>query len=77
MYATLIENRISGMWDFAVQERSHNHEPTTAASAHTAIRKMYKGKEFREKIAAHKKAGMEARHTYTTDEIEDPEMPLI
>jgi hypothetical protein len=38
---------------------------------------MYKDKEFREKIVAHKKARMEVRHMYITDEIEDPGMPLI
>jgi hypothetical protein len=38
---------------------------------------MYKGQEFKKKIAAHKKAGMEIKHIYTTDEIEDPGMPLI
>jgi hypothetical protein len=65
------------MWDFAVQKRSYNHKFIIIASVHTAIRKMYKGKKFREKIITYKKAEIKTKHIYITDEIEDPEIPLI
>jgi hypothetical protein len=48
-----------------MQQAAHNHEATQQPGAHAAIRKLYKGKEFREKTAAHEAAGMLARYTQT------------
>ena len=74
MHAFITEDvRNSGIWNFTVQRSDHNHLPITKSRAHAAIRKLYKGKEFKERTAAHEATGMLARHTYTTDEIENPD----
>jgi hypothetical protein len=78
MAATIVErDRNSGIWAFAIINAAHNYLLTTAFSAYNAIRKMYKNKAFKKKIAAYKLAGMELKHIYTADVIEDFGNPLI
>lgn len=78
MTATIVEKgRNSGIWAFTVTNVAYNHLSTTALSTHNAIRKIYKDKAFKKKIAAHKLAKMEPKHTYTVDVIEDPGNLLI
>jgi hypothetical protein len=76
--AIIVEKgRNSGIWAFAVINIIYNYLPTTVPNAYNAIRKMYKNKAFKEKIAAHKSVEMELKHTYTADVIEDPGNSLI
>jgi hypothetical protein len=78
MYAFITEDvRGNGIWNFTVQRSDHNHFPITKPGAHAAIRKLYKGKKFKERTAAHEAAGILARYIYTTDKIENPDNPLI
>jgi hypothetical protein len=78
MHAFITENiRDSGIWNFTVQCSDHNHLPTTKLGAHAAIRKLYKGKKFKERIAAYETADMLARHTYITDKIKNSDNPFI
>jgi hypothetical protein len=74
MHALIQEEKGRGSekWRFTVIEGSHNHPPITEPGSHAAIRNMYKDDEFKVKIAAHQAAGMHARQTYTTYEIEGP-----
>ena len=74
MHALIQEEKGRGSekWRFTVIEGNHNHPPTTEPGSHAAIRNMYKDDEFKARIAAHQAAGMHARQTYTTYEIEGP-----
>jgi hypothetical protein len=79
MHAFIVEDGGKGSekWKFTVIRGDHNHPPTTEPGSHAAIRKMYKDDEFKAKTASHRSAGMLARHTYTTYEIERPETYII
>jgi hypothetical protein len=75
MHAFIVEDggKGSGKWKFTVIRGDHNYPPTTELGSHAAIRKMYKDDEFKAKTVSHRSAGMLARYTYTTYEIERPE----
>jgi hypothetical protein len=55
MHATLVEEggKGSGIWRFTVMKSAHNHE-FLKFSALSAIRKIYKNKKFKKKIALEK-----------------------
>jgi hypothetical protein len=55
MHATLVEegDKSSEIWKFTVMESAHNHE-SLKSSVFLTIRKMYKNKKFKKKIALEK-----------------------
>jgi hypothetical protein len=78
MHAFITENvRDSEIWNFTVQRSDHNYFLITKPGAHAAIRKLYKGKEFKERTAAHEATGMLTRYTYIIDEIKNLDNPFI
>ena len=44
----------------------YNHDFNTFLSAYPAIRKLYKGKKFKEQVKGMKKAGIEAKQTHNS-----------
>jgi hypothetical protein len=79
MHALIQEKKGRGFkkWRFTVIKGSHNHPSTTEPGSHAAIRNMYKDDKFKIKTAAYQAAGMHARQTYTTYEIEGPKTIII
>jgi hypothetical protein len=75
MHAFIVENggKDSEKWKFTIIRGDYNYPFITKSGSHAAIRKIYKNNKFKAKTASYRLAGMLARHTYTTYEIERPE----
>jgi hypothetical protein len=79
MHVFIVENGNKGSekWKFTVIWDDYNHLFITESGSHAAIRKMYKDNKFKAKTAFYRSAGMLARHTYITYEIERPKTYII
>jgi hypothetical protein len=79
MHAFIVEDGGKGSekWKFTVIRGDHNYPFIIESGSHAAIRKIYKNDEFKAKTTSHRSAGMLARHTYTTYEIERSETYII
>ncbi len=67
----------SGVWDFWVFHKGHNHDPSLNPKDHAIIRKLNRKDEFKITVATHKSVRMLARHTYIHFDQTKPDNNLI
>ena len=75
IYQNLIKN--SGVQDFQIFYRGHNHDLSLNPKGHAAIRKLNRKDKFKITVAAHKSTGILARYIYTHFDRTEPDNNLI